>query len=175
LEKAIKEDVSLSIQPIIRSLDTLINVHKELIYLSQEKTEVLKKGSAEELQKVLIQEQKFIHKLDQAESKREKAVKTWFTQKQLNGEEETITHMLSLLTNDQEKHQLETSAIALTKSMTQLKENEQLNEALVQQSMQFIQMSLNVLQPSMQNMNYERPQQTRTSQVIEQSVFDSKA
>lgn len=177
MEVAIKkEDVTLSLQSITQSLATLVNVHEKLIGISKEKTEVLKEGSAEDLQQLLIHEQKYIHKLELAEHQREIEVKTWFTNKQLMEEDYTITRMLELLTNDDEKHQLEQAAVALTKEMTQLKENEQLNEALIKQSMQFIQMSLSMMQPTLEKMNYNRPkQQAQSSNVREHSVFDSKA
>lgn len=165
----------MSIQPIIESLDSLVNVHRDLIRVSKEKTEVLKEGSAEDLQKVLIHEQKYIHKLEQAENERENVVKAWFTEYQLTDENQTITRMLNLLTCDEEKKQLEDAAVALTQAITQLKQHEQLNKSLIQQSMQFIQMSLSMLQPSMRKMNYDRPHQTRQTHVRGQSVFDSKA
>ena len=165
----------MSIQPIIQTLDKLVNVHKTLIQISEQKTEVLKEGSADKLQSVLIEEQKFIPKVERAEKAREEAVVNWFADKELNDEEQTITRILDLLANGVEKKQLEEVATTLTKAIAQLKQREQLNQALIQQSMQFINVSLNMLQPSMSQINYGRSKQNETSRTREHSVFDSKA
>ena len=62
--------------------------------------------------------------------------------------------------------------IELTKAITQLKQQEQLNQALIQQSMQFVQLSLDILNPTIQTMNYGKNREDAGSK---RSVFDSKA
>ena len=71
-----------------------------------------------------------------------------------------------------DKKQLEASAVKLTEALIALKQQEQLNIALIQQSMQFVQLSLDLLSPSLTNMNYGKEQK---DQPINRSVFDSKA
>ena len=80
--------------------------------------------------------------------------------------------MLDRLSNENEKLSLEKVTAKLTECIVKIKQQEQLNEALLKQSMQFVQLSLDMLNPSIKNMNYNQKQ----SQVMaERSVFDSKA
>lgn len=162
-------------QPVLQSLQELKKIHDEIIDLSKQKTEILKKGSAEKLHALLMQEQRLIHRLEFAEKQREKAVNQWFSHHGFSEEEQTITRMLQLLTNEAEKKELERVTVQLTEAMTVLKQQEQLNQALLHQSLQLIDMSLNMMRPTIEKMNYERPKSKERRSPSGQSVFDSKA
>lgn len=172
----IKGDNELSVESILQSLKELTNVHKQLCNVSQQKTEALKKGSSEKLQDILSEEQTYIRKLEQVENNRERIVEQWFENNQPTEQERTITKILNLLTDENEKRRLEVATIDLTKEITRLRDLEQLNAALIQQSMHFIQTSLNMLKPTLQSLNYDR-QQTKNDQkrYNDRSMFDSKA
>lgn len=172
----VKGDAKLSIERILQSLSELTDVHNKLYKVSQQKTEALKDGSAEKLQNILIEEQTYIRKLEQAEKKRETVVEHWFNNHHHSEEERTITNLLSLLTDSQNKQDLETATIDLTHAITKLRDSEQLNGALIQQSMHFIQTSLNMFKPTLQSLNYDR-QQTKSDQksYSDRSMFDSRA
>lgn len=60
---------------------------------------------------------------------------------------------------------------ALIFVLSDLKQQEALNAELIQQSMQFIHLSLNTLEPSIQSMNYGNQRQ----EAPKRSLFDSKA
>lgn len=166
----------MSIEHILQSLSVLTDVHNELHDISKQKTEVLTNGATENLQSILIEEQTLIRKLEQAEKKREALVNEWFMQHDYELEERTITNILNLLSEKEDKVRLERAAINLTKAITQLRDSEQLNSALLQQSMHFIQASLNMLQPTIQSVNYDREKKTKQdSQFNERSMFDSRA
>lgn len=172
----VKEDAELSIERILQSLSELTDVHKKLYKVSQQKTEALKENSADKLQKILIEEQTYIRKLEHAEKKRENLVNDWFNDNKYIEEERTITNLLRLITDSQNKHDLETATIDLTHAITKLRDSEQLNAALIQQSMHFIQTSLNMFKPTLQSLNYDR-QQTKSDQkrYNDRSMFDSRA
>jgi len=169
-------DVNLSIDHIVNSLEKLTEIHRDLLKISLRKTQAITDGLADQLQKVLQEEQIKIQHLIQAESKREKLVNQWFLKEDSLEKERTITNMLSLLLDNEKKQRLEKVTIELTKAITQLKNQEQLNEALIQQSMHFIQTSLNMLKPSIQSMNYDRQQEKDKQKPLQdQSIFDSRA
>lgn len=166
----------MSIEFILQSLEELTNVHQHLCKVSQLKTEALKDGSSDRLQDILIEEQTFIRKLEQVENNREQIVEQWFENNYSEEQERTITKILDLLTNKHEKHRLEMATIDLTKEITRLRDLEQLNAALIQQSMHFIQTSLNMLKPTLQSLNYDRQQTTNDRKPYnDRSMFDSKA
>lgn len=76
------------------------------------------------------------------------------------------------MVDEQSREGLEKTAVALTNVITRLKEQKQLNQALIQQSMQFVELSLDMLSPSIRNMNYG---EKKSSGPKGRSVFDSKA
>lgn len=162
----------MSIKVISESLQTLTNIHEELLEVSERKTDIIKEGSTEKIQAILVEERNYIKVLEQAEQKRQKEVEKWYTDNQLPLENMTITNMLEILTDEIEQQELENMTIQLTKVITRLKQQEQLNQALIQQSMQFVQLSLDMLNPTIQSMNYGKSQGTEGSK---RSVFDSKA
>jgi len=147
-------------------------IHKELLKTSQEKTEIIKAGDIEKLQHTLTKERKYIQLLEQFEAKRERNVKKWFEENQITTNEFTITNILEMTHNEIDKKNLEQVMVQLTTVITQLKQQEQLNQDLTRQSLQFVQMSLNMLNPSIMDMNYGKRESKKP---INQSVFDSRA
>src|SRR5699024_2560937 len=120
----------------------------------------------------LIKERKVMQSIERTEEKRMEEVNKWFTDQGLPLENATITEMLNKLSNENEKKSLEKVTVNLTELIVKIKQQEQLNEALLKQSMQFVQLSLDMLHPSIENMNYNQKQSQVTT---ERSVFDSKA
>ncbi|WP_042142643.1 flagellar protein FlgN [Paucisalibacillus sp. EB02] len=162
----------MPVQSIIEKLENLTKIHHQLIVLSQEKTAVVKKGNVEQLQTILVRERKIVQQLEQAEQSRQKEVISWFANHGKSSEDATITNLLNQLKDDFEKKKLEDSAVQLTESIVKLKQQEQLNMALIQQSMQFVQLSIELMSPSLKNMNYGKDNHQPT---MNRSVFDSKA
>lgn len=162
----------MSTDKIIQSLQHMITIHESLIHLSEQKTEMIKIGSVEKLQQLLLEETKLINKLEHAEIKRQKEVEQWFLQRDLKEQPWTITQMLEVIEEGQNKGNLEKVTTTLTNMITQLKQQEQLNQSLLGQSMQFIQLSLGMMQPSIKNLNYSKDKETVSS---DRSMFDSQA
>lgn len=152
----------------------LVNLHKDLFDISQQKTVIVKEGAIEKLQVLLVKERKSIRTIEQAENERQTAVEEWFTQKQLPLSDAAITNMLGKITDERETEELENITILLTELITKLKQQEQLNQALINQSMQFVQLSLDMMNPSIKNMNYGNKKGSK-SESDKLSVFDSKA
>lgn len=161
----------MSVQPIIQSLQKLIGLHESLLEISKQKTAVVKEGSVESLQPLLLKERKHVQALEQAETKRQKAVQVWVAEHIPGMEQATITGILEVLNDEQSKKELEKVTITLTETITELKQQEQLNQSLIQQSMQFVELSLNMMKPSIRNMNYGGK---KSSDSTERSVFEDR-
>lgn len=157
---------------VIESMVKLIEVKSHLLNLSREKTDMITIGSIDKLQALLVRERQSIQVLEQAEATRKTVTNEWLIAHQLAHEHGTITEMLTLMKDDQAKQDLEQVATQLTDIIIQLRQQEQLNQELIKQSMQFIQISLDVMNPSIKQMNYGNNKDTRA---VEYSVFDSKA
>lgn len=160
-------------QQLYDSMQQLIVLHESLVSLSHEKTKQIKQGDMDELAKLLMKERKQIQAITQAEAHRQKHVNEWILQTGSTETDQTMTSLLATIDQGEERNQLEAQMAQLIQAIIELREAEQLNQNLLEQSMQFVQLSLDMLQPSIQNLNYDGKQQVQESG--KQSVFDSKA
>ncbi|WP_010098536.1 flagellar protein FlgN [Ornithinibacillus scapharcae] len=150
----------------------LILIHEQLLALSIEKTALVKEGNVEKLQPTLVKERKAVQQLEQAEEERQKEVATWFVNHGVKVDEVTLSNLMNHIEIEAEKKELEDAAVRLTEAIVKLKQQEELNMALIQQSMQFVQLSIDLLSPSLKNMNYGKD---KGPSDVNRSVFDSKA
>lgn len=160
----------MSVAPIIQSIHKLIGIHKSLIDLSEQKTTIVTKGSIVKLQSILTQERQTVQMLNKTEKNRQQAVEEWCMRNHVPTDHMTMTHMLNVLDTGEERDLLEQTTTELTQLLTDLKQQEQLNQSLIQQSMQFVQLSLDMMQPTIKNMNYGNQNKNRSKR----SVFDSQ-
>lgn len=164
----------MTIQPIIDSLSRLEKLHQSLLLLAQEKTEALKSGGFDQLQKVLVQERKYVQAINQVEKSRQQAVGDWLRDHSKSLPEPTVSYLLELIPDTAEKQSLEKHFLKLTDVILRVKQQEQLNQELMLQSLQYIELSLDMLDPSLKNLNYSQTKSQPASQQS-RSMFDSKA
>lgn len=164
----------MSIKDVIGSLEGLVYLHHELLDVSKKKTEVIKEGNVDELQQILVRERKLVRKVEAAEKRRMELVDGWLQTQNFTASDATLTTILEQLTNGNERSALEKVTIELTKAITDLKAQEKLNLALINQSMQFVQVSLDLLSPTLKNMNYTNNNRPN-AETPNRSIFDSKA
>ncbi|WP_404454310.1 flagellar protein FlgN [Virgibacillus necropolis] len=162
----------MSLQTIIKSLEKLVMLHDSLLSISEQKTVAIKEGNMENLQPLLVKERKHVQALEQVETARLKDVKDWFEVNNFQSEDQTITTMLEMLEDNEQQQMLADITTQLTHSVTNLKRQEQLNQTLIQQSLQFVELSLDMMNPSINNLNYGSTKETESTK---RSVFDSKA
>ncbi|MCF3943440.1 flagellar protein FlgN [Oceanobacillus alkalisoli] len=156
------------------ALTELTNLHRELLDISVEKTEWIKAGNIDNLQQTLVNERQLVRKIEKVEKIRTRLVNNWVEAEGMTEPNPTITFILEQMINETDKRELEEVAIGLTKVITELKAQEKLNLALINQSMQFVHMSLDLMSPSLKNMNYSNTDKPSTEQP-NRSIFDSKA
>lgn len=147
-------------------------LHDSLLSISEQKTIAIKKGDMEKLQPLLVKERKHVQALEQVETARLKDVEEWFKTNNLQPDDQTITAMIEHLEDSDQQRALANVTTVLTNSVTNLKRQEQLNQALIQQSLQFVELSLDMMNPSINKLNYGNKKETETTN---RSVFDSKA
>lgn len=165
----------MSVQPIIDHLHTLTELHASLLQLSVQKTELLKDGEMDALRELLNKEQKHVQALNQIEQRRLDAVATWAKQHNLDSTI-TVSEMIEHHTTGAEREQLERVTLRLAELVVELRHQEDLNRQLTKQSLQFVQLSLDMMQPSMKTINYSNKQTSTSTQTPpKRSVFDSKA
>lgn len=141
--------------------------------LANEKTTLIKEGQIDALTQLLMQERKQIQMISQLEEEREQSIKDVFAELAMQTEEQTVSVLLNVLNDEQEKQDLTQAVTALMDNIIDLKQVEQLNAELIQQSMEFVQMSLDMLQPTVENVNYADIRSVKPKRNI--PIFDSRA
>src|SRR5699024_12504529 len=119
-------------------MDRLIELYQTLLEGAMQKTEILKEGSIDKLQTLLVQERKTVQALEQAEKKRQHAVKKWFSYRNIPVHP-TLTAMVEHIPDETEKNDLEAKAIALIEVIPRLKK-EELHHELLRPSSMHVQM-----------------------------------
>ncbi|WP_246001154.1 flagellar protein FlgN [Oceanobacillus piezotolerans] len=159
--------------PVIELMNNLVQVHEELLNISKEKSDRIKEGDMDKMQAILVKERKQIRLLEQTEKKRQELVDAWFLSHFPSSEEATITKMLEAMEQEQDKEILAGVTAKLTERITELKQQEELNRVLLSQSMQFVQLSLDLMRPSISNINYGS--KNKENEEPNRSLFDSQA
>ncbi|WP_082233352.1 flagellar protein FlgN [Halobacillus massiliensis] len=160
----------MTIQKIILSLDRLKQLHTSMLSVSKEKTEAIKDNKIEQLHECLVAERKHLSAIEKLEKKRMEEVKTWALQENQTEEHPTISHILTVTEGEENRRLLEVYKSFLI-VLADLKQQECLNGELTRQSLQFVNMSLDLLEPSIKNLNYGESAADRPKR----SIFDSKA
>ncbi|MFD1067698.1 flagellar protein FlgN [Oceanobacillus locisalsi] len=156
---------------LIHAVNDLTATHSDLLALSKQKTEALTNNHLDAFQGLLVQERKLTRQLEQQEEIRQGAAEAWNKKQPHPAASLTITEMLHRL-DGEEKENLEKAAVALTDTITALKRQEQLNKTLLEESMKFVQLSMELVNPTIQSMNYGAGSSEKVSG---RSLFDSKA
>ncbi|MFC7062467.1 flagellar protein FlgN [Halobacillus seohaensis] len=157
---------------IIDHLERLMQLHESLFELSKKKTEALKTNDTESLKAYLTRERKHVSAINTLEKKRMAAVEEWAaSEPDYDIESPTISDILNWA-NWPERQKLQEVYDSFILVLADLKQQEVLNSELIKQSLQFVNMSLELLQPSLQNLNYGESSKPSEEK---RSVFDSKA
>lgn len=157
----------MSAQTIITVLEKLIKLHKRFNEVASKKTTIIQDGNMDALTALLIDEQKHVIAITQTEREREKAVLA-FTSGRLVKMDEIIE-----LAEPAEADVLSRLKAELVDEMLKLKTQNELNQQLLITSLQFVNLSLDLLRPQDRNYNYDQTNQEPAKNVI--STFDSKA
>lgn len=156
-------------QTLIESLQKLLEHHASLNEIAQQKTEALKKNDGNELNALLRKEQKLISAIESEEQRRKLAAA------KLGDESDspTITEIAAMLSTAEKERLLDLQS-RLVKEVKQLKEANDLNQQLLHYSLQFINLTIDLLAPEPELSNYSRTND-QEPQGSGRSLFDSKA
>lgn len=167
-----------TLQNLIETMTKLIVEHEKLLASTSDKTVVIKASNMDELPKLLMLERKQIQSITKIENKREELVDKYFYEQQLPSQNKTVGILLNSMNDLSIKRTLEEQANRLMEVIIEIKQVEELNHALIEQSMVFVELSLDMLQPSIKNMNYHEINArtgAKGNVASRTSMFDSKA
>lgn len=149
-------------------IENLYKLHSSLYTIAMKKTEVIKQGDIESLNGIMNEEHKHIHAIKQLEEARLKAAKEICPEK----ESPTVTDCLERMKGS-EQEQLLAAANKLAELLANIKEQNQLNQQLLHNSLKFVQFSLQLLRPEHESYNYVPPTKKQPN-VMTSGMFNSK-
>lgn len=166
----------MSVQSIITILERLEKLHKSLLELSYQKTEIVKKGDMAELDNMLKNEQSHVAAIETLEKQRQQVVSEYLNEKGImQADKQTIVDVIEVVENEEERTQLQAVRNRLMLVVDDLRKQNELNQKLVFQSLQFVNMTLDLLRPKPDQINYSGKEARGDNAVQKKSYFDSQA
>jgi hypothetical protein len=165
----------MSITTILVSLDNLVKLHRSLLRLAYDKTGLIKSGEMDELDQLLKDEQAHLAAIVQMDTKRQLDVAQYLTDQgrsvPLNP---TVADLLEAAP-ETDREILEEARDRLLHAIHDLKGQNDLNQKLTYQSLQFVNLSLDMVRPRLEAVNYSKTEINGKKVLKEQTTFDSQA
>ena len=147
----------MSIGNILQSLTKLDMIHKSLLEVAYKKTEAIKIGDMDSLNQLLKDEQAHVAGISQLEQQRQLEVTDYLRAKGIAPTDNpTVALVIENTTTDTEKAQLIKARNNLLLTIETLKKQNDLNQQLTYQSLQFVNMTLDMLRPKPDQINYSQ-------------------
>ncbi|MFD1779993.1 flagellar protein FlgN [Fredinandcohnia salidurans] len=160
----------MSAENLVSTLKKILILHQNLLKLSERKTEILKNGDIDALNEQMKEEQKYILAIRQMENERITIVDNLLGPRV---REKTLSKCIEVA-GEPIRSELVGLLEELVKVTRDLKVVNELNQQLTHQSLQYVNMSLDMLLPQEQTATYGNPAGTKEKKQT-RSMFDSKA
>lgn len=166
----------MSIQPILTTLINLEKMHASLLNLAHEKTTLIKDGDMTALDQLLKDEQSHLAAIAQIERQRQQAVNDYLTQQGRRASENpTISEVIDIVQATDEKNDLTEAKDRLLHVIHDLKWQNDLNQKLTFQSLQFVNLSLDMVRPQEESVTYSENEIKGSKETMKRPTFDSQA
>jgi len=162
----------MSTDHLVTVMERLLDLHNSLLEKAYKKTTVIEKGDIEALNILIKEEQKLLPTINKFEQVRQQVVRNFLTPFHVEEENFTISTCLTYI-DDSKKDKLAELREELLEVAQKLQKQNELNSELVKQSLQFVQMSLDMIYPKTPEFNYGPPRQSGPS--TSNSLFNRKA
>lgn len=164
----------MSIEKILQSLTKLDMLHKSLLEIAYKKTEVIKTGDMDSLNQLLKDEQAHVAGISQLEQQRQTEVTDYLRAKGIAPTDNpTVALVLENTNTNEEKEQLGVARNKLLLTLETLKNQNDLNQKLTLQSLQFVNLTLDSIRPKPDQINYSKSEVQAPS--TNKNYFDSQA
>ncbi|MGY4794051.1 flagellar protein FlgN [Lysinibacillus fusiformis] len=166
----------MSIEVIFSTLTKLERMHKSLLELAFKKTEIIKVGDIQALDQMLKDEQAHVAAIDKLEQQRQIQVTEYLGAKGFAPTDKmTVADVIEAAEQESEKETLSVVRNRLLLVIDNLRKQNDLNQKLVFQSLQFVNLTLDALRPRPEQFNYSGNEVRGTNTVTKKSYFDSQA
>jgi flagellar biosynthesis/type III secretory pathway chaperone len=166
----------MSIEGLIETMDKLVQVHLLMLDLSEQKTDILVQNQVDKLNKIVNKESNLIKQIVHLEQQRIEDISEFLLQKGYKPNAKiTIEDLIKLVVKAEEKKSLADKQKQLLVAIDKLRQLNQLNQKLIEQSLSFLEFSIDlILGPSEDNVVYQNPVQQNQG-IKRNGIFDSRA
>ncbi|MBK3494824.1 flagellar protein FlgN [Viridibacillus sp. YIM B01967] len=166
----------MSIEIILSIMDRLEKMHKSLLKLAYNKTEFIKTGDMDGLNQLLKDEQSHVAAITQLELQRQQKVTDYLEAKGIaHAEHATVAQVMEVANNPEEHFKLDEARKKLLLAIETLKHQNELNQKIIFQSLQFVNLTLDMLRPRPDQINYSSNNARGSNNSKENTYFDSQA
>lgn len=137
-------NVDKEVSAVIEILGKEYDYYKDMLELSKSKKKIIVEGKVAELDKIVKLEQNMIFNIGQLERQREEEVTKLCSGLELNSSRINISELMQLLKPEQKK-ELENVQVRLRGILSELKSVNDVNGQLIEQSLEYIDYSVNLL------------------------------
>ncbi|MBE4907056.1 flagellar protein FlgN [Bacillus luteolus] len=164
----------MSTEQLVKTLQKLAVLHEHLLTIAKQKSDILKNGDIDALNQQMKEEQKYVLAIKQIENERIMQVQHLLENYRLRDEEYTLTKVIEI-SKEPFKQRLIDIQQKLVYILDELKQVNALNQQLTHQSLQFVNVTLDMLRPEITTTNYGHPEKKQKDEHSNRSMFDSKA
>lgn len=159
----------MSAELLISTMEKLYKLHRSLYEIAVKKTDVIKIGDIDSLQSMMKDESAHLAAIRKLEDSRQKAASEICSDQEIP----TVSDCIRKL-NGPDKDALINVTEKLAEVIFDLKEQNYLNQQLIHQSLQFVNVSLNLLRPQPDSINYGPPSKQKKSANSASGIFNSQ-
>ncbi|QOS98075.1 flagellar protein FlgN [Brevibacterium sp. JNUCC-42] len=165
-----------NVNELFAVLDNLTKLHQALYTLALEKREVLVKNDMQQLTELVKKEQQLFKAIQQTELLRAEMTNMIFNEKGVAVTNGTLQDVIRLCTDVETKNRLAQYRDELLSVIGQLKEENEQNQQLLQHSLDFVNMSLDLFtdRPE-EDFIYKNPVNQQIQSSMNRSIFNHKA
>lgn len=167
----------MSIATIVVTLEKLEKMHKSLLELALAKTEYIKQGDMEQLDQLIKNEQAHVAAINTLEQQRQAMVTDYLRAKGIAlTDTPSVADVITAADNSESTEKLVSVRERLIALLNQLKMQNDLNQKLVMNSLQFINITLDAMRPQQnEQFNYSGAQIRGNAEVTKRSFNEFKA
>lgn len=162
----------MSVQQILQTLNDLIDAHDRLYEMEQKKTTHLVEGKIEKMAQLLRKQEPILLHIRNMEKKLYETAQNVLARKHVLPGKATMDALLRFAAGE-EREPLEEARRQLTSVIQKIRQQNELNEDLIRQSLMFVNLSLNMTRPEAKPDNYEKPGTRRSQHRSSPVRFDS--
>lgn len=165
----------MSITTILSTIDNLEKLHKSLLRLAIDKTALIKSGDMAGLDQMLKDEQAHLAAIVQMDNARQRAVAQYLADQGRSVPAEPTVSDLLEAAPEADKQRLEEARDRLLHAIHELKWQNDLNQKLTYQSLQFVNLSLDMVRPRPESVNYSKTEISGNKASKARTTFDTNA